>query len=115
MLLVPTRDVPSQTLAVNLGGQSCTVNVYQLDTAGADSLGNLTPAGLYLDLLVAGAAVITGVICQNMNRIVRDAYLGFVGDLFWYDTQGASDPSSPGLGSRYQLLYLSPTDLAGRG
>ena len=51
-----------------------------------------------------------------MNRIVRDLYLGFVGDFIWFDTQGSSDPIYMGLGSRFILVYLAPADLpAGQG
>jgi hypothetical protein len=55
------------------------------------------------------------VICQNLNRIVRDLYLGFVGDVLFCDTQGTDDPSSPGLGTRFVFCYLSPSDLGGAG
>ena len=39
------------------------------------------------------------------------SYLGFVGDLMFSDTQGTSDPSSPGLGTRYLLMYIEASDL----
>ena len=50
--------------------------------------------------------------CEDRNRIVRDLYLGFVGDLCFMDTQGTTDPVSPGLGLRYVLVYLDAFDLA---
>jgi Concanavalin A-like lectin/glucanases superfamily/SPRY domain len=68
------------------------------------------PDALYLDLLVNDVPLVTGVVCQNLNRLVRLAYLGFTGDLIWQDTHGSSDPVSPGLGTRYQLCYLESTD-----
>ena len=68
--------------------------------------------GLYIDVYVNNALIIAGVICQNLNPIVRNTYLGFLGDFLWYDTQGESDPSSPGLGTRYLLIYASPDDIA---
>jgi hypothetical protein len=52
----------------------------------------------------------TGVACQNLNRLVRLDYLGFIGDLIWQDTHGTNDPTSPGLGTRYQLCYIESTD-----
>ncbi|MFL9904279.1 hypothetical protein PQR71_40180 [Paraburkholderia fungorum] len=103
MLTIPIADTYSQTFSVQLAGQNCTLNVYQKST------------GLYIDLYVAGSLIIGGVVCQNLNRIVRDVYLGFVGDLCFYDTQGMNDPSSPGLGTRYQLIYLETSDLNGAG
>lgn len=99
MQVIPIQDVYSQTLQVTLSGQSCNINLYQLST------------GLFCDLYVANTLIIGGVICQNINRIVRDLYLGFIGDLSFIDIQGNNDPSSPGLGSRYLLCYLDTFDL----
>jgi len=110
MQIIPIADVYSQTLSVQLAGQNCAINLYQKST------------GFYADLYVNGALILGGVICQNLNRIVRSLYLGFIGDLCFYDTQGTatvpstgSDPSSPGLGTRYLLLYLEASDLNGAG
>jgi len=94
--IVPITDQPNQTFNVTLGGQPCTIKLYQTATQG-----------LFCDLYVNNTLIIGGVICENLNRIVRSAYLGFVGDLFWNDTQGSSDPSYPGLGTRYQFCYLN--------
>lgn len=100
MQIIPVQDVCNQSVQVTLGGQACNIDLYQtLDQ------------GFYCDLYVNNTLVIGGVICQNLNRIVRDLYFGFVGDLCWNDTQGSSDPSSPGLGARYEFLYLTPADL----
>ena len=110
MLTIPVTDTYSQTLTVQLGGQNCQINLYQKST------------GFFCDLYVNNAPIITGVICQNLNRIVRDSYLGFIGDLMWVDSQGSLtipsnglDPSSPGLGTRYIFNYLTPADLGGAG
>jgi hypothetical protein len=111
MNVIPISDVYSQTFTVQLGGQNTQINLYQKNHNQ-----------LYCDVYVNNAAVITGVICRNLDRIVRNAYLGFTGDLCFYDTQGTIlppstglDPSSPGLGTRYLFLYLSPADLDGAG
>ena len=107
MQTIPIRAIPNQTMQVQLGGQPCIINVYQL------------AYGLFLDLYVGNSLIVAGVICENLNRIVRSAYLGFVGDLCFYDTQGAQNPQDPiytGLGSRFQLVYLAESDLpAGEG
>ena len=64
-------------------------------------------------LIGAGVVVITGGICWNLNLIVRDTYLGVVGDFVWFDTTGnGADPVYTGIGARFILLYLTPTDLA---
>ena len=104
MILVPVAAAPNQSLQVQLGGQSCTLNIYQ------------NAFGLFMDVLVGTQQIIAGVICENWNRIVRDLYLGFIGDFAWIDVQGTSDPVYTGLGSRYQLIYLEQSDLpAGQG
>jgi hypothetical protein len=98
MQTVPLQPTPNQTLQCVLGGQSCALRVYQRRT------------GLYVDVsLVTGSApVVAGVIGRDRNRIVRDAYLGFLGDLAFMDAQGTDDPSYDGLGGRFVLLYLAP-------
>lgn len=99
MLSIPLTAVPSQTLNAVLGTQSCTINVYTLTT------------GLFIDVFVSGLPIIAGVLCLNQARIVRDKYLGFIGDLAFTDTQGTGDPDYTGLGSRYVLVYLEASDL----
>ena len=99
MQIVPLTANPNQTLTIGLDNQACQISVYQ------------TPDALFLDLYVNDALIIAGVICQNLNRLVRDLYLGFQGDLGFVDTQGDSDPEYTGLGSRFQLIYLSPSEL----
>jgi hypothetical protein len=100
MLTVPIQDTPAQILRVTLGGQACQIVLRQRST------------GLYCDLSINDLPIITGVVCVNLGRIVRSAYLGFLGDLLFIDTQGTSDPSSPGLGARYLLQYIQQSELA---
>jgi hypothetical protein len=99
MLMVPTKPLPNQQLQVQLGAQSCSLSIYQSDY------------GLFMDVRVAGALIIAGVLCENLNRIVRSTYLGFVGDLMWFDAQGKSDPVYTELGTRFVLIYLEEADL----
>lgn len=98
-LLVPLQQTPSQQVAVTLNSQACTLNVYQLES------------GLFVDLYVSGSPIVTGVLAHNACKIVRDAYLGFTGDLAFFDTQGSNDPDYTGLADasgdgRYALMYL---------
>ena len=99
MQVIPIRPLPNQTLQAQLGPQSASLHVYQ------------TAYGLFVDVYVGNAMIVAGVIALNLNRIVRSLYLGFVGDLCFLDTQGADDPVYTGLGTRFLLLYLSPSDL----
>jgi hypothetical protein len=103
MEIIPLQAVPSQTVGASLGTQLCQLNIYQKST------------GLYVDVIVGGSTIISGVVCQNLNRIVRDAYLGFSGDLVFIDNLGSSDPFYTGLGDRYSLAYLSTADLTSVG
>jgi|SRR5579859_7284934 len=100
MLVIPTQAVPNQEFTVTLGDQLSQININQ-------NLYSMT-----LSLLVNNSLIIGGVVCENLNRIVRDAYLGFEGDLCFLDTQGQSDPYYTGLGTRFQLIYLTAADIA---
>ena len=99
MEVVPTQPVANQTLTVQLDNQNTQLNIRQ------------TRYCMFMDVLVNNEPIIMGVICQNLNRIVRDLYLGFQGDFVWQDSQGDSDPFYTGLESRFSLVYLSPEDL----
>lgn len=99
MQIVPLQSLPSQSLQVQLGNQPVTLNVYQM------------MFGLFIDVYVGATLIIGGVICLNLNKIVRSEYLGFVGDLGFFDTQGSEDPVFSGLGSRFFLAYLEESDL----
>lgn len=106
MQIIPIQADPSQTLAVTLGTQQCTISVYQKFY------------GLFLDLYATNdisgplpSLIIGGQICQNLNLIVRSIYLGFIGDLAFVDTQGSSNPIYTGLGTRFLLVYLTPAEV----
>lgn len=100
MLIVPLSAVASQVFDVTLGSQDCRIQVYQKS------------ANLYLDLYVSNAALMKGVICRDRLLLVRQDYLGFTGDLAFFDIQGTSDPVYPGLSSRFMLAYMETGDLS---
>jgi hypothetical protein len=102
MQVIPLQAVPSQTLSVTLNGQACSINLYWR---------GLDYPHLYCDLYVSNTLIIAGVLCLNGVAIVRSVYLGFTGDLAFFDTQGSSDPEYTGLGDRWQLVYLEPGDV----
>lgn len=99
MQIIPLKAVPNQTVTVGLNGQTCQINVRQ------------TLYGLVLDLYVANVLIVAGALALNCNRLVRSAYLGFSGDLMIIDTQGAADPTYTGLGTRFRLAYLLPSEV----
>lgn len=99
MQVVPLQAIPNQTLQTQLNNQPCTINVQQF------------AFGLFVTLYLGPTLIVASVLCQNLNRIVRDLYFGFEGDFAFLDTQGTNNPDYTGLGSRYQLFYLLPSDL----
>lgn len=101
MLIVPIQAVPNQSVQVLLSNQQVLLNIY------------LRSTNLYMDVYVDSGSteIVVGVICQNINRIVRDLYFGFLGDFSFFDTQGTDDPIYTGLGARFQLIYIEPSDL----
>ncbi len=103
MQIIPIQPVPNQNFITNLGGQAAQINIYAKST------------GIFMDLLVSNSPIVSGVICQDRNRIVRNNYLGFVGDLCFVDQQGTSDPLYTQLNSRFLLMYLEAADLAALG
>jgi len=100
MNIIALQALAYQKFLVDLGGQQCQIALYQKST------------GLYLDLTVNNVVLFTCEICRDRTLLVRYAYLGFIGDLAFYDSQGASDPNYMALGSRWQLVYLLPSDVA---
>ena len=99
MIIIPLKAIPSQQFAITLGGQDYTINVYQKNT------------GLFLDLYVGNSSIILSQICLDRVKLVRYAYLGFIGDLSFMDTQGVDDPYYTGIGDRYQLMYLDASEV----
>lgn len=100
MIVVPMEALPSQTVQIQLNGQNCQLNVYTKFF------------GLYMDILVNDVLVIGGVVCRNLNRIVRSKYLGFTGDFAFVDTlDGNDDPIYQGLGTQFQLVYFTPAEV----
>ncbi|MHB8272813.1 phage baseplate plug family protein [Bradyrhizobium sp.] len=103
MQVIPLKAVPNQSVQVQLAGQACSLNIYQFTY------------GLFMDVYVGNSLIVAGVICENLNRIVRSLYLGFIGDLAFLDTQAGNgegaDPIFTGLGGQFQLLYLATQDL----
>lgn len=100
MQQLPLQPVPSQSIAVILGGQNCQILIYQ------------KPEGLFFDLNADGVEIVCAVIALNIVPLVCRTYAGFVGNLIFIDTQGSSDPTYDGLGSRYSLVYLTEDEYA---
>ncbi len=118
MQSIPIISAPAQNFSIVLGGQSCQINLYSLQTPG-DILGTVTSTelqgypALYADLLLGTQPIISCRIVRNLVPWLLDAtYQGFIGDLVMIDTLADTDPVWTGLGAQYQLVYLSAADLA---
>ncbi len=107
MMTVPLLAVPSQKVKTVLDDQIVELAIYQVRY------------GMFMDVNVNGVLEIGGVVCQNRNRIIRSAYLnanvGFSGDFVFFDTTGGSDPTYDGLGTRFQLFYVTQAELESLG
>lgn len=90
---IPLIVTPSQMVSVQLGAQPCRIDIRQRRT------------GLFVDLYVQDVPIFQGVKALNRNKLVRDGYLGFTGDLFFVDTQGQDDPDYTGLGGRFVFVW----------
>lgn len=106
MQTIPLRSTANQALQVVLDGQNCSLRIY---TRTASESGD----GLFCDLDKDQQAVFYGVRCLDGLTLPLYDYLGFLGKLVFVDMQGAEPPHWSGLGTRWQLVYLSP-DEAGR-
>lgn len=99
MIRVPLAAAPSQTLAIVLNNQACEIALRQ------------NGGNMYFDLSANGAEIVRSRIVRNKQRLCIDAkYRPFIGDFLFFDTQGDTQPEYTGLGSRYVLLYIEPSD-----
>lgn len=92
---IPITSQAAQTFDIQLNGQNCTITLSQKNT------------GLFFDMSVDGNSCVNSVICLNLVGLIREAYYGFVGQLAFIDTVGTDDPTYDGLGTRYQLVFVS--------
>jgi hypothetical protein len=90
---IPLSTTPLQTLAVQLGEQSCRITVRQRRT------------GVFVDLYEQDQPVALGVKALDRVELVRSPSVGFNGRLFFVDTQGTEPPRYDGLGTRWLLLW----------
>lgn len=108
MIIIPIKRLPAQDFSIVLGGQITYIRLYQKVAPPF-----MISQALYCDVDVFNSQLVHGVICQNGNRIIRDRYFGFQGDLGFYDTSGkARDPYWTGLGTDFIMLWFTPEEVA---
>ena len=119
-LVIPLTAVPAQILSITLSLQTCVIKVYFKRVFVPQSTGIATEPPVYipqtscfLNFYINDTLVVGGVLCEDRNLIIRNAYLVQnvigpstpFGDLAFVDTQGSNDPTIVGLGSRFLLTY----------
>ena len=92
-LQIPLRQIPNQSLACVLSGQSCVITIRMLGE------------NLYLSLSKDGAPICQNVLLVDRSAIVRAPYTGFVGDLIVVDKAGQEHPQYDGWNDLGVLLY----------
>lgn len=92
---IPLQPVPSQATKAVLNGQNFQILIYQ------------KPQGLFVDVNVDGFDVSSGILARDTVPLIYRDYYFLSGNLIFVDTQGKSDPTYLGLGSRYSLVYLT--------
>ena len=94
MLEIPLQPIENQQLSIVLAGQACKIWIKQKRT------------GLFLDLMVNNNYILQGQLCLDRVSMCTEVYLGFIGQLSFFDNQGNNDPVYSGLGDRFSLIYL---------
>lgn len=92
-LVIPVQPIASQYFDVTLNKQDCRIALYQKREK------------VYFDLVADDKPIITGAVARDRSYLIRAPYMGFVGDLYFVDTQGSDDPVYTGLGTRFILIY----------
>jgi hypothetical protein len=93
---IPIQPLPAQTFQATLGTQNCQITLQQMST------------GLFVSLSIDGEPIISGKYCNDRVNLIRQAYLGFDGWLYFVDTApgstgetqpltGASAPTTPAI------------------
>ena len=92
MQSIPLQPVDAQTLTVMLDGKNYRISLTQ------------KPKCLFADITVDGVSVAASVIARDCVQLVPVSYGG---NLIFVDSQGSSDPTFAGIGSRFELIYLT--------
>ena len=94
---IPLLNVPNQQLQVVLGGQDCTIHVYQRGPR------------VYLDLDLDGEMLCEGAICMPGVAIGGELH-PFVGTLIFADELASPDAQEPpqyeGFRTRWKFYYV---------
>ena len=104
MIEIPLTPYPDQELQIDLGGQACTIRVFE--RAGF----------MYMDLTVRRTKILKGTLCQPTTPIIPKTVRGFSGQFYVIDDAAATagsqeSPAFSGWGTRYKLYWLPDGEL----
>lgn len=99
--VIPIQPLAVQSFACTLDGQQAQFTITS------------TARGVFADVVYNGVSVIAGRQCLDRTDFNPAKYNGLPQGLFFVDQQGTSDPDYTGFGSRYLLLYGTPTNEGG--
>ena len=102
MIEIPLTSSPDQELQIDLGGQACTIRVFE--RAGF----------MYMDLTVRRTKILKGALCQPTTPVIPETITGFSGQFYVIDGMAATagsqeSPAFAEWGTRYKL-YCIPDD-----
>lgn len=95
MLTITLQAIPAQITRLVLDNQNFQIYLYT------------TNNGLLIDVSVNGNEIANGIICCNGIPLICATYLDVKGNLVFIDTQGSDNPVYTGIGTRFQLIYLT--------
>ena len=104
MIEIPLTPYPDQALQIDLGGQACTIRVFE--RAGF----------MYMDLTVRCTKTLKGALCQPTTPIIPETVRGFSGQFYVIDdaaaTAGSQDsPACSGWRTGERLYWLPDDEL----
>lgn len=92
-LRIPIKAAPAQTLDTVLNGQYVSISLQSRN------------GRMYASVWLDKTTVVLERVCLDGVPLVNEAYRGMVGDLYFIDTLGSSDPTWELLGTRFVLIY----------
>lgn len=94
ILQIPIKAVAAQTLDITLNNQYVSIALQSRN------------GRMYASVSLDKTPIVLERVCLDGVPIVNEAYHGMVGDLYFVDTQGKSDPTWSEIGTRFILVYF---------
>jgi hypothetical protein len=113
MIQIPINNVPNQSFNVTLETVLCKITLQSKDNPqGYTNDVKALESSLYFSLETNNNEITNATICENLNPLIKQDYLGFSGNFLFVDTQGGSNPFYNGLNTRFLLVYLTDEEYA---